>query len=106
LTAGVNGRQGPSAGITIVTGIVSALTGRPVRNDLALTGEITIMGKVLEVGGILPKLHPEPGRAGLEKTGENKNGTTASCLLALFHQEVETVEGGSCRAAGGGTHTQ
>jgi ATP-dependent Lon protease len=49
-------KEGPSAGVTIVTGIVSALTGRAVRHDAAMTGEITIMGKVLGVGGIQAKL--------------------------------------------------
>jgi ATP-dependent Lon protease len=49
-------KEGPSAGVTMVTGIVSALRNLPVRHDVAMTGEITIMGKVLGVGGIQPKL--------------------------------------------------
>jgi ATP-dependent Lon protease len=84
-------KDGPSAGVTIATALVSALTRRPVRKEVAMTGEITLRGKVLPVGGIRDKVLAAH-RAGIKKIVlPRDNEPDLEEIAPEVRQEIEFV---------------
>lgn len=92
-------KDGPSAGIAITTAIVSALSGRPVRREVAMTGEITLTGRVLPIGGLKEKtmaayrygirtvILPEKNKKDLQEI----DATVKEHLNFVFADHIETV---------------
>jgi ATP-dependent Lon protease len=119
IPAGAIPKDGPSAGVTLATAIVSLLTNRPIRPETAMTGEITLRGKVLPVGGIKEKvlaarragirtviLPAENEKDLLEVPTEARAGMTfhfartVDQVLELALQPLEQTGTGAIRSAG------
>jgi ATP-dependent Lon protease len=116
--AGAQPKEGPSAGVALATSLVSALTGVPVRKDVAMTGEITLRGRVLPIGGLKEKilgakragidhvLYPEKNEADLKDIGAHltrgiKLHAVDSLDDVLEHALVGGVEALETRGGGG-----
>jgi ATP-dependent Lon protease len=78
--AGATPKDGPSAGVAIVTGLVSLLSGRPVRADVAMTGEVTLTGQVLPIGGLKEKA-----------LAAQRNGIRTVIAPALNEQDIDEI---------------
>ena len=84
-------KDGPSAGVTIAASLASLMTGRPVRSDVAMTGEITLRGKVLPVGGIKEKVLAAR-RAGIHSVAlPRRNEHDLDDIPAELRREMEIV---------------
>jgi len=89
--AGAIPKDGPSAGVTIAASLASLMTGRPVRSDVAMTGEITLRGKVLPVGGIKEKVLAAR-RAGIRTVAlPRRNEHDLDDIPAELRNEMEII---------------
>jgi ATP-dependent Lon protease len=94
-------KDGPSAGVTMLTALVSLLTGIRVRHDVAMTGEITLRGRVLPIGGLKEKIlaaHragikrvivPERNRADLDEVPKEVQDAIEFCFVQKMDQVLD-----------------
>ncbi|HET8979211.1 MAG TPA: endopeptidase La, partial [Solirubrobacteraceae bacterium] len=101
--AGAIPKDGPSAGVTMVTALVSLLSGRAVRSDVAMTGEVTLTGQVLPIGGLKEKalaaqrsgiktvIAPEPNQPDIDEIPEHLRKTLNFVFVSTIDQVLDAA---------------